>query len=216
MKPTYHPTDDILMNYAAATLGEGASLVIGTHLAMCEQCRAFVETCETVGGALLDDLEPTAMTPDAFAKVLRRIDATEGAVRTVRPSHAEIEPGLPMPEPLAGYAVEKWRFLAPGFSFARLSPAPQGKTKVFLLRAKPGAYLPEHGHGGDEFICVLKGSFSDSGGSYNPGDVAVANESVQHKPRVEPDGECICLVALEGSLKLRSLIGRMLQPVLGL
>ena len=204
------------MSYAAATLGEVAALVIGTHVSLCETCHAYVETCEALGGALLDDLEPANMAPDAFAKVLQEIDSESRKAIMRRSPRTEIVPDLPLPEMLDGYAPEKWRFLAPGLRYARIATKTSDNNTLFLLRATPGAFLPEHGHNGDEFICVLKGSFSDNGGRYVPGDLAVADASIQHKPRVELDGECICLVALEGGLRLRSVVGRMLQPVLGL
>jgi putative transcriptional regulator len=116
---------------------------------------------------------------------------------------------------MRGLAIGPWRFLAPGLKISRVT-ATERETNLFMLRAAPGISLFEHGHTGDEYICVLKGAFADQGGLYTPGDIAVADTGVAHQPRVEKDGECICLVALDGKLKLKSLIGRALQPIFGL
>ncbi|MCD6075740.1 MAG: transcriptional regulator [Rhodospirillales bacterium] len=226
MKPSHHPNDEIVMRYAAGTLSEGVSLVIGVHMKMCDTCRAHAETFETLGGLVLDTLEPAPMTPDAYAKVLQRIDAidrmpvaeAESAPKEISPG--EIVPGLPIPAHMRGYRIGRWRALAPGLKFSRITAQTKSEAKndmnVFMLRAAPGTSLPEHGHSGNEYLCVLKGSFTDQAGSHQPGDMAMADADIAHKPNVDMNGECICVVALEGKLRLRSLIGRVLQPVYGL
>lgn len=220
MKPSHHPNDDMIMHYAAATLSEGASLVIGVHIAVCEQCRARVETFEAVGGAILGALGPAQMRPDSYAKVLQRIDAED---ETTLPAPArvaeivpEIVPGLPVPAGLREYRIGRWRTLAPGLKISRITSPAKSSMNVFMLRAAPGTSLLEHGHTDDEYLCVLKGSFTDQAGRHQPGDMAVADASIAHKPIVDQGGECICVVALEGKLRLRSMIGRVLQPVYGL
>jgi putative transcriptional regulator len=62
---------------------------------------------------------------------------------------------------------------------------------------------------------VLKGSFSDARGRYGPGDLDEADDDVQHQPIVDNDGECICIAALEGQMKLRGFFGRLIQPLIG-
>jgi putative transcriptional regulator len=216
MKPSHHPNDDIVMRYAAATLSEGPSLVIGVHMAVCGQCRARAETFETVGGVVLNALEPTPMTPDSYAKVLKRIDADEKPALPTSAAEAEIVPGLAVPARLRAYRIGRWRTLAPGLKFSRIRSPRKSSMNVFMLRAAPGMSLLEHGHTDDEYLCVLKGSFTDQDGRHRAGDMAIASADVEHKPIVDRDGECICIVALEGKLRLRSMVGRLLQPVYGL
>jgi len=214
---SHHPHDELLMRYAAATLNEGPSIVIGVHVAVCADCRARIETFETLGGAVLESLDATPMEPNAFSEVLRRIDSDSAprARTRVTASSAQIVPGLPVPEAMQDLTIGRWRALAPGLKIGRVT-ARDPETNLFMLRAAPGMSLFEHGHTGDEYICVLKGAFSDQDGTYGPGDVAIADADIAHQPSVERDGECICLVALEGKLKLNSLIGRVLQPMYGI
>jgi putative transcriptional regulator len=42
------------------------------------------------------------------------------------------------------------------------------------------------------------------------------NEDVEHQPVVDKNGECICLAAMEGKMRFKSFIGRMLQPIFGI
>lgn len=216
MNPSHHPNDETLARFAAATLDEGARLVIGVHLVFCARCHETVKTLEAVGGALLDSLDPTLMTTDAFASVLQRLDLPSqlGVARAAAPR--ELVPGLALPEILRTREIGAWRTLAPGLKLSRVKTHDPDGLNVFFLRAAPGMSLMEHGHEGDEYICVLKGVFVDQGGRRGPGDMALADANVMHTPRVEMDGECICLVALEGKLRLKSLIGRVLQPVFGI
>jgi putative transcriptional regulator len=216
MKLSHHPNEEILMRHAAATLSEGVSLVIGVHLEMCEECRAQSRAFEALGGVLLETLEPAQMAPDAYAKVLQRIDAADRPELPTPVAAAELVPGLPMPTPLRHYRIGRWRTMAPGLKFSRISSPADSGMNVFMLRAAPGTSLLEHGHSGDEYLCVLKGSFTDQGGRHQRGDMAIADAHVEHKPSVGMDGECICIVALEGKLRLRSVIGRVLQPVYGI
>jgi len=216
MTISHHPNDDMLMRYAAATLGEGPSIVIGVHLTICTECRVRVDAFETLGGAVLETLEPVKMVPDAFAEVLRRIDSEPARPRIAAVASAdEIAPGLAAPEAMRGLAIGPWRFLAPGLKISRVTSADRDMN-LFMLRAQACMSLFEHGHTGDEYICVLKGAFTDQEGLHRPGDMAIADAGIAHQPHVEKDGECICLVALDGKLKLNSLMGRVLQPVFGL
>ena len=66
----HHATDETLMRYAAGTLTTGPRIVVEAHLADCAACRARVGTYEAVGGALLEQAEPTALSPSALADVL--------------------------------------------------------------------------------------------------------------------------------------------------
>lgn len=216
MTPTHHPSDETLMRYAAGTLGEGPALVIGVHMSLSPASRARAETFEAIGGTMVEALAPSTMAPDAFATVLRKIDAPAPIPPRHIPPSAELVPGLAVPAPLRPYTIGPWRFLAPGLKVSRIKTGVLEKSKVLLLRAAPGAYLPAHGHGGDEYICVLKGSFSDQTGRYVPGDLAEADAALDHKPRVDSETECICLVSIEGGLRPHSLVGRLLQPLFGL
>jgi len=81
-----------------------------------------------------------------------------------------------------------------------------------MLKAAPGTKIPRHEHRGDEWTCVLQGAFRHQLGAYGAGDFDEADESVEHQPVIEDGIECVCLVALEGGIRLKGPIGRLIQP----
>ena len=54
-KIKHHLGDDILMAYSAGTLPEAFSLMVATHISLCDTCRAQLETFDAVGGAMLEE-----------------------------------------------------------------------------------------------------------------------------------------------------------------
>ncbi len=51
---THHIPDALLMAYSAGSLPEAFSLTVATHLSLCDECRARLGACDTIGGALLE------------------------------------------------------------------------------------------------------------------------------------------------------------------
>ena len=91
----------------------------------------------------------------------------------------------------------------------------RGGISAKLLRGAPGTEVGVHSHHGMEYTLVLSGGFSDVTGRYGPGDLAEADDTLHHQPPVDSDTDCVCLVAIEGGLRLHSWIGRLLQPMFG-
>ena len=65
-KIKHHLSEDLLMRYSNGTLCEAFSLAVATHISMCDDCRAALESYEAVGGALLEDLEPERLREESF------------------------------------------------------------------------------------------------------------------------------------------------------
>jgi putative transcriptional regulator len=127
-----------------------------------------------------------------------------------------LAPGVPLPASLRGLARLPWRWIAPGISRIAISfPGPASRELIYLLRAAPGKNLPAHRHLGWETTCVLAGGFTDSTGDYGPGDFVKIENNVSHKPVSGPGEACICLIASEGRLRMRGLLARLVQPLVG-
>ncbi len=86
---------------------------------------------------------------------------------------------------------------------------------TYLLRSGPGRRLPRHAHTGSEYVCVIKGAFSDETGRYGPGDFAHSDDSLLHAPATDDEGECLCLISAEGPMRFQGPLLRALQPLLG-
>lgn len=210
-------SDELLLRYAAGQLRPAPALVVASHLAMSASSRRIVNGFEAVGGALLDD-EPLAdLSENLFARTIAAIETP------VRPaslpparSHEALDMGVTIPAPLARRAIGRWKWLGPGMRFARVSMPEDPDHNLILLRVPSGRGLPEHSHSGEELTLVLKGSFHDEIGRYGVGDLIHEDEETDHTPTVDKDGECICLTAIEGPMKIKSWLGRVVQPFLGL
>jgi putative transcriptional regulator len=234
MPITHHPPDDTVLRYANGTLPEAPAIVVATHLSFCPACRHRMETYEMLGGSMLETVPPANLSPDALSATLAKLDvgnASEGTgvgqngveiasgFAKARALEGRKRPDLPAgmnwPQPLRHYDIPGWRFVMPGVKWAALSlPGPEA-GQLLVVRGVPGAKLPSHGHDGTEYTCVLTGSFSDSSGTYTVGDLIEATEDHDHQPIVGPEAECVCVIAIEGHLRLHGL-ARLLQPFLGL
>lgn len=209
----HHPSDMLLAALAAGTLDLGQHVAVATHLAGCAQCRSFVRAMEEVGGALLDRMPPAEMPGDAFSRVEARLGGspalTDGRV-PVAPGEADEVPGLP--GFVRKYRFEGWRWVAPKVHMQPIKLPEVSDTRVFLLKSGPGTKMMPHTHTGVEMTCVLVGAFRHGGGYFGPGDFDLGDESVEHEPVVEAAGDCICLVAMRGGLRLHGFVGRLIQP----
>ena len=214
--PTHHPAEETLSHHAAGTLPLGRALVVAAHLPFCPRCRSAVRLGEAIGGALLADMPAAAMQPDVLTRTLARLDTPVSHAERLEEA-ATLADGIPLPPELRGLVRPKWRWLAPGISRIAVNATASNDPRehVCLIRVAPGKSLPDHGHRGWEATCVLAGSFSDSTGEYGPGDVAETDGDVMHEPVAGPDEACICLIAWQGRLRMRGLLARLAQPLMG-
>jgi len=210
----HHPPDELLTAFAAGTLDLGQHVAVATHLAGCSNCRAMVRAMEQVGGVLIDRLKPSEMSPGAFAAVEARLSGSAGgaAAAPVR-SGAGFRDIPVLPPFVRQYRDSSWKWIAPKVHFRPIGLPRPSDTRVFLLRSKPGTKMIEHTHTGFEMTCVLSGSFAHDGGHFGPGDFDFGDGSDDHDVVVDSTEDCICLVAMQGDLKLHGMIGRLLQPL---
>ena len=210
----HHPPDELLTAFAAGTLDLGQHVAVATHLAGCSHCRTMVRAMEQVGGVVMDRLKPSEMSPGAFAAVEARLSGSAGgAAAAPVPSGAGFRDIPDLPPFVRHYRDSSWKWIAPKVHFRPVGLPRPSDTRVFLLRSKPGTKMIEHTHTGFEMTCVLSGSFAHDGGHFGPGDFDFGDGSDDHDVVVDSTEDCICLVAMQGDLKLHGMIGRLLQPL---
>ncbi len=220
----HHPDEATLVSYAAGALSEALSAVAASHVELCAHCRKRVAELESVGAAMLDDVEPTAMSDESLDSFWRKLDALDDKVLRIHPERAVRETPRPaggLSGPLAklvGPSLDEvpWKRLAPGIRHHKLPLSDGSRGDLRLLRIAPGRTLPEHGHGGSEMTLILRGSYHDRFGRFGPGDVADLDAEVEHQPIVDAGQECICLVACEHPARFKGWLGRLLQPLVGM
>lgn len=219
--PARHPDDEFLLDHAAGAASEGIALLVATHATLCPDCRRKLAAMEAIGGALLDNLPPAAIDADARARCLARLDhpddggVTESgpAVTAITPTPADGRLPRALRDRLGGdLATLTWQPVLSGVDQVLLDEAP-GAGRTRLMRIRAGRGVPRHTHRGTELVCVLEGGFSDASGHYGRGDVAVSDDSVDHRPVADMDGDCICLVVTEAPVRLTGRLWRLLNPI---
>jgi putative transcriptional regulator len=212
----HHPTDELLLAYAAGTLDQGQHIAIATHLLACTSCRSWVQSLEGLGGSVLSALPASAMAGDALSRIEARLDEPAFSVPSEQrrmDTHSDV-PGLPAF--VRGLPAGKWKWVAPNLHLKRLALTDPGDTRVFLLKSSPGSRFLPHGHTGFEMTSVLTGSFNHDGKHYGPGDFDFGDSDTGHAIEIGPSGDCISLVAMQGDLKLRGFLGRLVQPFISI
>ncbi|MCW2308896.1 ChrR family anti-sigma-E factor [Rhodobium gokarnense] len=217
---THHLESETILRLAGGSLDPVLALVARTHIGCCPDCDSALAAIEDAGGVFLDEIAPEPVSATLRERTLAALDAAPKA--TDAPTHRPIalqEGSVPAPlDAMIGddLSAVRWKPIAPGVAKHDL-PTPKGsRGRLFLLKIAPGKRVPEHGHGGTELTMVLSGSYSDHLGCYGPGDVADLDADLEHQPHVDPGAPCISVVASETPARFKGLIGRLLQPVLGI
>lgn len=203
---SHHPSEATLLAYTAGSLPAPHSIVVRTHLALCQTCRETLRIATAVGGAFIEDVAPVALSSDALERTLARLGEKVPAAEPER-----------VPVTVKDFATGRWWWLGPGIHLMPLIRRDKDDARLDLIRVAPGTALPGHGHVGFEITCVLDGAFGDETGEYRAGDVAEGGEELDHNPRALDVGrECICLIATTGRLRAHSWLARAVQPVFGI
>ncbi len=216
----HHPKAHTLAAFAAGNLDEARSVVIATHLTLCDECRLAVRDFEALGGACLESISPVAMGESALASFWMRAGAQERAASPAskRPANDfSLDAALPLSSYLkSGLDAVEWRSVAPGLA-QHVIPAEGYRPGVLrLLKINPGVRIPKHSHGDEELTLILKGSYTDEVGDYARGDLADLDDEVLHAPLATGGEPCICLIATSAPLRFKTLVGRVAQPFIGL
>ncbi|WP_147106808.1 ChrR family anti-sigma-E factor [Tateyamaria sp. syn59] len=210
-KITHHLTDEILMAYAAGTLPEAFNLMVATHVSLCDECRAVVESYDALGGEVLDQTpgNDVALTPGSFAATMALIaGGAPDEIRAQRPKDAVL------PQPLLDYVgggldTVKWRSVGMGVKQAILPTSSDASARLLYIPA--GTAMPDHGHNGTEMTMVLQGAFQDEDDYFARGDVEVADSDLHHTPVADIHEDCICLAVTDAPLRFEGLLPKIAQ-----
>lgn len=202
------PSEERLAAYASGALSPPEAVVVAAHLAMNPPTDAWVRRLQTVGGALLDEIEPEPLAQDALAHALARVEVDAGAAEAPAPLNDMPQ----LPEPLRRYGLGKWRWLGPGVRARDVHAPRDGACRVILLEIQPGRSAPVHTHEGVELTCVLSGAYAIGDTVFGPGDFEEADQETLHQPRVVSPEPCLCVAALDGQIQLDGWLGKLLQP----
>ncbi len=207
MNALRQPSEERLLAYAAGVLSPPESVVVATHLSMRPETAQWVDALQAVGGDMLDAIEPAPVADGLLARTLASLSEAE-PVPLPEPANDMTE----LPEPLRGYALGPWRWIGPDMRVRDVLAPRDGDCRVILLSIGPGRTTPVHTHQGVELTCVISGAYETDEGRFGPGDFEEADGEVHHRPRTVSAEPCLCVVALDGQIRLDGWIGSLLQP----
>jgi putative transcriptional regulator len=219
---SHHPADALLMLLAGGQLSAGATVVVAAHVEGCAVCQRRQREFEAVGGALLEQLEPTPLSPTALARTLARIDAHDPLpasspdIAATARLRAALPAGVSWPRSLHHSSATRWRPVGPGLRWSRVTLANDRSANVYLLRVAPGKSLPMHSHSGREHTYVLYGAFEEGRDRYAAGDLEEAGKRAHHQPIAAEGSECICLTSVDGRVAFEGPIAKVMGSLLGL
>lgn len=214
--------ESLLAAYASGHLGHGMSVLMASFLTLSPVARRQMETFETLNGIMLEDAETAEMSEDALISLMTRLDAPDPdeanyAANGNAESVIRINSDLPAPlRAVLDHPIEdqRWRFAYPGVRQLSLGIGDYDE-RVNLLKIKPGKAAPRHTHKGIEATLVLRGAFRDGNRLYERGQLALADQHIQHRPRAEGNEDCICLAVNDGALRFTDSFGRVARDFFG-
>ena len=203
--------DALMAHYVAGSLPEPARVLVQSHLEMKPDNRSFVNGLELLAGEALEDAPGVAI-----ADREQRLEAIFASASSVPPPVARPKLAL-FPRALrdfVGFEVEDvpWRKRLPGF---KEYPLDMDGCEVNLMWIRPGRALPAHTHKGMELILILDGAFNDERGRFVPGDISIADETVDHRPVAEKDRPCIAFAVSDGPVRLTGSLRQMIGDLIG-
>ena len=209
MTITHHFEHETLLAYAAGSLPEAFNLIVAAHVSLCDDCRAVVESYDSLGGAVMEDTPAAEMSSGSLDAALAQLDDLTPAPRA---------PYIPstFPAPLRSYVggdvdAVVWRNIGMGVKQAVLVAAREGTARLLLIPA--GEAMPAHSHKGTEMTLVLQGAYADDDGRFARGDVEIADGDVDHMPVAEPGEDCVCLIVTDAPLKFKGIVPRIAQKL---
>ena len=186
----------LMLDHAAGSLLRGPALVVSAHLALQPQAREITRTFDAAGGMLLDAIEPVEIAQPDWLEAEVGADYSQYSLR-------EIDD---MAHVLSSLDQGRWRR-----NLAGMLMMPLPGCDAELLKLEAGRKVPEHGHSGLEVTLVLSGELDDGSQIYRRGDLLVHDEDSEHQPGAAKGGDCICLIAQTGSVRLKGPLGWLIN-----
>ena len=178
--------NQLIFDYASGSLGFSKSVFASTYLYLNSKASNINSTFEAMLG---DDLLNNDNIP---VTKLKYTDCLKNEKNDTNENYTDLSPISKLVGPLNQI---KWKQVYKGFK--EFTPKVSDENELKLIKMDPGASVPLHSHGGQEYILVLSGSFCDEYGNYNKGDMQINDQKIKHTPIACKDEGCICLTITE-------------------
>lgn len=215
MAVNHHPPAELILDYVSGNGSLALSAIVAGHAHFCAACQDQTAALNALGGAMLEHVEPEHISPSALVTIMERLDKSPARERMQNDGYGveEIVPNVARHLSGGKGCGLKWRQVGRKIEEAKLFSATDG-TKLSVLRLQPGFVVPMHSHDGHEYTLVLSGGYSDSGRHFGPGDFDARDGTHTHRPIVDHEDGCVCVVALDAPIRLTGTFGRLVNPFL--
>lgn len=208
---TIDTTDALMARYVAGSLPYPAYVLVRAHLEITRANHSFVAGLEDMAGDALEESNTLPLTnrADRLSAILEGEPSDDW---TQAPRASGLFPAVL--RDFVGFDETDipWRTKMPGF---REYEFESDGCHASIYWIKPGRKIPAHTHDGQELTLVLDGAFADSDGRYGRGDIAIADDTVDHRPIAEAERPCICFAVTDAPLRLTGSLGQRLGDILG-
>ncbi|MBY3582335.1 ChrR family anti-sigma-E factor [Rhizobium bangladeshense] len=205
--------DALMAHYVAGSLPEPARVLVCSHLEMKPGNRSLVNALELLAGEALENT-PEAAIAHREQRLAAIFSSSSPDLRpqTIGRSETALFPRALWD--LVGFELQDvpWRRRLPGLKEYSLD---REGCEVRLMWIRPGRALPAHTHKRMELILVLDGAFNDERGHFGPGDISIADETVDHRPVAEKDRPCIAFAVSDGPVRLTGSFRQMIGDLIG-
>lgn len=212
-------SDDIITEYAAGTLSPAKHIMVACQSEIAEKVAERVAFQEDIAAAMMEETDTQSLSPLFMGNVLAALPPQEPANENSMDDPVD---GL-APKSLRhvlGHGLKdlKWKSLIPGIAVHDILGDRKTKEgdRLYLLRAKGGMRMPDHGHNGEEWTLILTGSYTTGDKRFKRGDLHIEDETEIHAPHIDEGEDCICLVMTQGPLKMQGWLPKVVQKVVGI
>ncbi|MCC4786329.1 ChrR family anti-sigma-E factor [Vibrio splendidus] len=228
----HHPNAAILKDFVDGTLADSVSLIVSSHVELCEHCQQQVsmltaQAADSVfesdtsafesdtSGLQLSDSEMDAFLSDDGEfdfDAIAQITADSSQTIEVTPEVQQVtvaDTTFTIPRALNSVARKDWMNLGK-ISRARLDFDDEAHHTSLLHIDKDGQ-VPCHTHKGFEITLLLEGSFEDEMGVYNKGDFIWLDGDHTHQPATKEG--CVCLTVSSDALYFTKGVSQLFNPL---
>ncbi|MEZ8500402.1 ChrR family anti-sigma-E factor [Vibrio splendidus] len=228
----HHPNAAILKDFVDGTLADSVSLIVSSHVELCEHCQQQVsmltaQAADSVfesdtsafesdtSGLQLSDSEMDAFLSDDGEfnfDAIDQITADSSQAIEMTPEVQQVtvaDTTFTIPRALNSVARKDWMNLGK-ISRARLDFDDEAHHTSLLHIDKDGQ-VPCHTHKGFEITLLLEGSFEDEMGVYNKGDFIWLDGDHTHQPATKEG--CVCLTVSSDALYFTKGVSQLFNPL---
>ncbi|KPL96459.1 ChrR family anti-sigma-E factor [Vibrio splendidus] len=221
----HHPNAAILKDFIDGTLADSVSLIVSSHVELCEHCQQQVsmltaQAADSVFESDTSGLQLSDSEMDAFLSddgefdfdAIAQITADSSQAIEVTPEVQQVtvaDTTFTIPRALNSVARKDWMNLGK-ISRARLDFDDEAHHTSLLHIDKDGQ-VPCHTHKGFEITLLLEGSFEDEMGVYNKGDFIWLDGDHTHQPATKEG--CVCLTVSSDALYFTKGVSQLFNPL---